>query len=92
MPTTKFAVAKGKYYMQQNEDSFYLQDNWRATKRLTLNLGMRWQFSPYPHDKYYIMSSYSKKDNAIVLGNTLDNFYKVGATTPAFINVLPAMG
>ena len=79
-------VAKGKYYMHQNEDSFYFQDNWRATRRLTLNLGLRWQFSPYPNDKYYIMSSFDPKDNAIVLGNTLDTLYKVAATTPAWIN------
>ncbi|MDP3000670.1 MAG: TonB-dependent receptor [Bryobacterales bacterium] len=85
-------VAKGKYYMRQKEDSFYIQDNWRATRRLTLNLGLRWQFSPYPNDKYYIMSSYSKKDNAIVLGNKLDTFYKIGAASPAFINVLTGYG
>jgi hypothetical protein len=84
--------AKGKYYMHQWEDSFYIQDNWRVTNRLTLNLGLRWQFSPYPNDKYYIMSSYSKKDNAIVLGNSLDTFYKVGATDPPFINILQSYG
>jgi hypothetical protein len=85
-------LAKGKYYMLQHEDSFYIQDNWRATRRLTLNLGFRWQFSPYPKDKYYIMSAYSKKDNAIVLGNTLDTFYKIRATTEPFINILKGYG
>ncbi len=85
-------VGKGKYYMHQNEDSFYIQDNWRATSRLTLNLGLRWQFSPYPNDKYYIMSGYDRKNNAIVLGNTLDTFYKVRATTPSFVNVLTGYG
>lgn len=85
-------VAKGKYYMKQYEHSFYFQDNWRATRRLTLNLGIRWQFSPYPNDKYYIMSSYDRKNNAIVLGNDLDTFYKVRATTPSFINVLQGYG
>ena len=85
-------LTKGKYYMRQKEDSFYVQDNWRATRRLTLNLGLRWQFSPYPNDKYYIMSSYSKKDNAIVLGNTLDTFYKVRATTQPFVSLLQGYG
>jgi len=85
-------VAKGKYYIRQNEDSAYFQDNWRATKRLTLNLGFRWQFSPYPNDKYYIMSSFDPKDMTVVLGNTLDTFYKVAATTPAWINLLTGYG
>jgi len=85
-------VAKGKYYLHQWEDSFYVQDNWRPTRRLTLNLGLRWQISPYPNDKYYIMSGYDRKNNAIALGNTLDTFYKIGATSPAFVNVLASYG
>jgi hypothetical protein len=85
-------AAKGKYYMRQKEYSMYFQDNFRATNRLTLNLGLRWQFSPYPNDKYYIMSGYNPKTNAIVLGNDLDTFYRIGATTPAFINTLTGYG
>lgn len=84
--------AKGKYYMHQWEDSFYLQDNFRVTPRLTLNLGLRWQFTPYPNDKYHIMSSFDPSDKSIVLGNTLDTFYKVGATSPEFLNVLTGYG
>ncbi len=85
-------VAKGKYYMHQNEDSWYFQDNWRATPRLTLNLGFRWQFSPYPNDKYYIMSGFDPKTMTVMLGNTLETFYKIGATTPAWINLLTGYG
>jgi hypothetical protein len=85
-------VAKGKYYMHQNEDSMYIQDNWRATPRLTLNLGLRWQFSPYPNDKYYIMSGFDPKTMTVVLGNTLETFYKIGATSPSLINVLTGYG
>ena len=85
-------VAKGKYYMHQNEDSFYIQDNWRANNRLTLNLGLRWQFSPYPNDKYYIMSGFDLKNMSIVLGNTLENFYKIGAARPGLIAGLKSYG
>jgi hypothetical protein len=81
-------IAKGKYYMRQNEDALYIQDNFRATNRLTLNLGLRWQFSPYPKDKYDIFTSFDAKTMSIVLGRDLATLYKVGATTPALINVL----
>ena len=30
--------------------SFYFTDNWRATKRLTLNLGVRWEIVPHAYD------------------------------------------
>jgi hypothetical protein len=84
--------AKGKYYMRQNEDSMYFQDNWRATQRLTVNLGIRWQFSPYPTDKYNIFSSFDRKNMAIVLGQPLDFFYKIGAANPALVKILESNG
>jgi hypothetical protein len=33
-----------------NEYAFYGQDQWRATRRLTLNLGMRWEYTGPPHN------------------------------------------
>jgi len=85
-------VAKGMYYLRQNEDTAYVQDNIRVTSRLKLNLGLRWQFTPYPSDKYNIWSSFDLKNMAIVLGQDLNTMYRVGATTPALINTLKAAG
>jgi len=33
-----------------NEVAFYVQDDWRATTRLTLNLGVRWEYFGPPHN------------------------------------------
>ena len=85
-------VAKGMYYLRQNEDSSYVQDNIRLTSRLKLNLGFRWQFTPYPSDKYNIMSAFDLKNMAIVLGQDLNTLYRVGATSPSLIAFLTANG
>jgi hypothetical protein len=85
-------IPKGKYYMRQNEDALYIQDNFRVNSRLTLNLGLRWQFSPYPKDKYDIFTSFDPKTMSVVLGQDLDTLYKVGATSPALVNVLVKNG
>jgi hypothetical protein len=85
-------AAKGRYYMRQAESSAYFQDNYRVTNRLTLNLGVRWQYTPYPSDKYGIFSGFDRKNMAIVLGQELDVLYKVGATSPALIKALQGYG
>lgn len=84
--------AKGMYYIRQNEDALYLQDRWRVNNRLTLNLGVRWQFSPYPYDKYNLISGFDPKSMSIVLGQPLDFMYRMGATTPQLIGALEGYG
>ncbi len=36
----------------------YFQDNWRATSRLTLNLGLRWDGIPHTYEDHYNQSSF----------------------------------
>jgi len=36
----------------------YVQDNWRASKKLTLNLGLRWDGAPHTYEVNHRMSSF----------------------------------
>jgi outer membrane receptor protein involved in Fe transport len=49
------------------ENGFYAQDDWRVSKRLTLNLGLRYdRFSPY-YEKNNRMSNFDPLTNRIVI-------------------------
>ena len=38
--------------------SLYLNDNWKATRKLTLQLGARWELLPHTYDKYDRQSNF----------------------------------
>ncbi|MBL8292073.1 MAG: carboxypeptidase regulatory-like domain-containing protein, partial [Bryobacterales bacterium] len=88
----QYRTAKQKYYMRQQEAALYFQDNFRVTPRLTVNLGLRWQFTPFAYDKYNIMTSWDPANQAVVLGQPLDFLYRMGATNPGLVKNLMAAG
>ena len=45
-------------YWRQNMFGFYLQDDWRVARRLTLNLGARYEFITTPTEKYDRISAF----------------------------------
>ncbi len=55
------------FYERQNEYALYFQDNFKATRRLTLNLGVRWEAWPSMAEKYNNTVGFDPARNAIVL-------------------------
>ncbi len=44
--------------VQNNSFEAYVQDDWKATHRLTLNLGVRYSFFPQPVDKNHLLTTF----------------------------------
>ena len=53
-------------HLRRNMQFAYLQDDWRATQRLTLNLGLRYEYSTPYWERDNILSNYDAAANAIV--------------------------
>lgn len=61
----------------QNSHTFYFQDNWRATRNLTLNMGVRWDYFGVLGEKNNLLSNFDLQRGLVQVGtNGLDKLYK----------------
>ena len=81
-----------RWYFRSNEYAGYVQDNFKISSRLTLNLGLRWELRPPIRDKNDVIVGFSPDKHALVLGTDMNTMYKLGAALPAVVNQLEAQG
>ncbi len=51
-PQTAYVTTPAYPYQHMTEEDLFFQDNFHVSQRLTLNLGLRWDFAGPVHDKY----------------------------------------
>ena len=80
------------YYFRSHEYAGYFQDNIKVNRRLTLNLGLRYEFRPPIREKNNVMVGFDMDRHAIVLGTELDTMYRLGAALPSVVDRLSSQG
>ena len=82
--------ARGESQRQtfQNSHTLYFQDNWRATKNVTINAGLRWDYFGVLGEKNNLLSNFDLQRGLIQVGtNGLDKLYE-----PDWNNFSPRLG
>ncbi len=62
-------VGFNRNYWRQPAKGAFINDDWKATRRLTVNLGMRWEVNQAPFDKYDRMGSYDTSIRKLVVAS-----------------------
>jgi hypothetical protein len=74
------------------EFGFFIQDNYRVNRRLTVNAGLRWEMHPAPKIKDDNFVNFDRKNDAIVLAKDPSAYIDNGFTTAALLTNLKNLG
>ena len=90
---TELAVQDHGYWNNVSWAS-YVQDNWRATHRLTLNLGLRWDGVPHTYEANNRMGNFYPSLYSPANAATFDSTNHIcsGATDPGCTAASPGLG
>ncbi|HYL35048.1 MAG TPA: TonB-dependent receptor [Bryobacteraceae bacterium] len=91
---TPAIISQGSYLvinLRQHLHSFYVQDDWRVTPKLTVNMGLRWDFATplYERDNHY--SNFDPTTNSMKLAASGD-LYQRSLVHPDYKNFGPRIG
>jgi hypothetical protein len=76
---------RGWYNIRERDYALYFNDNYKVTPRLTLNLGLRWEYWPVLRETGNTLATYDPATKTVVLGQTLETFYNRKVTFPAVV-------
>ena len=69
--TSNYAIGaqNGFFANESQEDAAFVQDDWRITRRLTLNLGLRYDLITWPYEKHDQQAAFDPNSGNLLIAN-----------------------
>jgi hypothetical protein len=88
----RVGLKRGIMRVRDRNWGLYVDDSWRISQRLTLFPGVRWDINPAFYEKDGQLSAFDLRSRSIVLPESLEHYYKLGATTPQLVRAFQTVG
>jgi hypothetical protein len=85
-------LKRGFMRVQEGNYGLYVQDNYKVTSRLTLNVGIRWDLNPAFTEQNRLLNMFDVPSHSIMLPEPLDYYFKLGASRPSVAAVYEKVG
>ncbi|HEY2932664.1 MAG TPA: hypothetical protein VGK99_13040, partial [Acidobacteriota bacterium] len=85
-------LKRGFMRVSETNYSFYLQDNFKVNKRLTLTPGVRWDINPAFTERNHLLNSFDVKSHSLAFPEPLEFYYRIGATSPQVVALYERVG
>ncbi len=80
------------YRPRVHERALYFQDNFKVNARLTVNLGLRWEYNSPVNERDRSIMGFDEKSKRIILPRTIEELTAQKNVLPAIVNAYTGLG